>query len=203
MERCQALTSAGSACKNKSREGHTTCKRHARREVVPPPTTRCSQIMSNGQRCTRDCLHDETLCDLHRYHATRRERDQRMRELIEALVAQLWGEHPPTTFDEWFEPIERNVWLSAPLKFELRDMMMFRWGVYLRMRPPPPVKPRTELHGLSMDKQNVHTTAIVNQTKSILEPLEAVPIPEGQDTCLLYTSPSPRDRQKSRMPSSA
>src|SRR5678810_1384586 len=24
-----------------------------------------------------------------------------------------------------------------------------------------------------------------------------------QDTCLLYTSPSPRDRQKSRMPSSA
>ena len=26
---------------------------------------------------------------------------------------------------------------------------------------------------------------------------------EGQSVCLLYTSPSPRDRQKSRMPSSA
>ena len=26
---------------------------------------------------------------------------------------------------------------------------------------------------------------------------------EGANTCLLYTSPSPRDRQKSRMPSSA
>ena len=26
---------------------------------------------------------------------------------------------------------------------------------------------------------------------------------KAQDTCLLYTSPSPRDRQKSRMPSSA
>ena len=26
---------------------------------------------------------------------------------------------------------------------------------------------------------------------------------DGVDTCLLYTSPSPRDRQKSRMPSSA
>ena len=26
---------------------------------------------------------------------------------------------------------------------------------------------------------------------------------EGLHTCLLYTSPSPRDRQKSRMPSSA
>ena len=27
--------------------------------------------------------------------------------------------------------------------------------------------------------------------------------PESEYTCLLYTSPSPRDRQKSRMPSSA
>ena len=27
--------------------------------------------------------------------------------------------------------------------------------------------------------------------------------PEMDKTCLLYTSPSPRDRQKSRMPSSA
>ena len=26
---------------------------------------------------------------------------------------------------------------------------------------------------------------------------------EGQETCLLYTSPSPRDRTRSRMPSSA
>ena len=28
-------------------------------------------------------------------------------------------------------------------------------------------------------------------------------MPDGRHTCLLYTSPSPRDRQKSRMPSSA
>ena len=28
-------------------------------------------------------------------------------------------------------------------------------------------------------------------------------LPEPDYTCLLYTSPSPRDRQKSRMPSSA
>ena len=28
-------------------------------------------------------------------------------------------------------------------------------------------------------------------------------IADGLDACLLYTSPSPRDRQKSRMPSSA
>ena len=28
-------------------------------------------------------------------------------------------------------------------------------------------------------------------------------VKDGNNTCLLYTSPSPRDRQKSRMPSSA
>ena len=31
----------------------------------------------------------------------------------------------------------------------------------------------------------------------------APPLPEKTSNCLLYTSPSPRDRQKSRMPSSA
>ena len=30
-----------------------------------------------------------------------------------------------------------------------------------------------------------------------------VPLDEGSQTCLLYTSPSPRDRTRSRMPSSA
>ena len=30
-----------------------------------------------------------------------------------------------------------------------------------------------------------------------------VPMKDHADACLLYTSPSPRDRQKSRMPSSA
>ena len=33
--------------------------------------------------------------------------------------------------------------------------------------------------------------------------LQLGPTPRGGDGCLLYTSPSPRDRQKSRMPSSA
>ena len=40
-----------------------------------------------------------------------------------------------------------------------------------------------------LDKPNVDTVILQNNTVSI--------------NCLLYTSPSPRDRQKSRMPSSA
>eukprot|EP00828_Plagiopyla_frontata_P038981 TRINITY_DN51161_c0_g1_i1.p2 TRINITY_DN51161_c0_g1~~TRINITY_DN51161_c0_g1_i1.p2 ORF type:complete len:195 (-),score=70.07 TRINITY_DN51161_c0_g1_i1:18-602(-) len=36
-----------------------------------------------------------------------------------------------------------------------------------------------------------------------IEPTAAVAVPAVCQTCLLYTSPSPRDRQKSRMPASA
>ena len=44
-----------------------------------------------------------------------------------------------------------------------------------------------------------------NEVRAILEKLHAerVPVTVQGARCLLYTSPSPRDRQKSRMPSSA
>ncbi len=36
-----------------------------------------------------------------------------------------------------------------------------------------------------------------------LDALNSIGMGRGANTCILYTSPSPRDRQKSRMPSSA
>ena len=39
--------------------------------------------------------------------------------------------------------------------------------------------------------------------KDYVNPLDKMPIATDDDTCLLYTSPSPRDRTRSRMPSSA
>ena len=46
--------------------------------------------------------------------------------------------------------------------------------------------------------------ALSNTEATALVSLWAVPLfLLGPKTCLLYTSPSPRDRQKSRMPSSA
>ena len=40
-------------------------------------------------------------------------------------------------------------------------------------------------------------------TESFVGDSLEIPVTEHSTTCLLYTSPSPRDRQKSRMPSSA
>ena len=46
-------------------------------------------------------------------------------------------------------------------------------------------------------------TAIRMDVLHNIQPLERVGFERLIKTCLLYTSPSPRDRQKSRMPSSA
>ena len=45
--------------------------------------------------------------------------------------------------------------------------------------------------------------AIVEEYVATEEPVGSKVIAEKHGLCLLYTSPSPRDRQKSRMPSSA
>ena len=58
----------------------------------------------------------------------------------------------------------------------------------------------------SYSKQELDKTAIVLGEESIIIPLlNSLPsnVNDVNITCLLYTSPSPRDRQKSRMPSSA
>ena len=49
-----------------------------------------------------------------------------------------------------------------------------------------------------------HRFIVAEQMRQIgVEPNAILLEPMGRNTCLLYTSPSPRDRQKSRMPSSA
>ena len=61
------------------------------------------------------------------------------------------------------------------------------------------------------ERRDVETGVALDLGESVLELIAALleeaivvrKVQGVQDTCLLYTSPSPRDRQKSRMPSSA
>src|SRR5674476_1613890 len=74
----------------------------------------------------------------------------------------------------------------------------------LPVKLPPPLNPHTQepatldellaLFSSSLVKQEVATSRYIDIPDEILE---------AYLSCLLYTSPSPRDRQKSRMPSSA
>ena len=57
--------------------------------------------------------------------------------------------------------------------------------------------------GTNAQKNNSMTTERrVALAQEVLDHVENVSV-ESFDTCLLYTSPSPRDRTRSRMPSSA
>ena len=66
-----------------------------------------------------------------------------------------------------------------------------------------------ELDGEVVEKADPHIGLLHRGTEKLIENktyLQAVPYFDRLDyvsPCLLYTSPSPRDRQKSRMPSSA
>ena len=56
---------------------------------------------------------------------------------------------------------------------------------------------------VGIDNPNVNVMLINNSERFGLSQLHQLRGRVGRGTCLLYTSPSPRDRQKSRMPSSA
>ena len=51
-----------------------------------------------------------------------------------------------------------------------------------------------------LEAQVAETTSVVNGT---VPRIEGIAVQIGANICLLYTSPSPRDRTRSRMPSSA
>ena len=53
------------------------------------------------------------------------------------------------------------------------------------------------------EEQENHAQLFKTLIKEVLREINDKKDPNTPNTCLLYTSPSPRDRQKSRMPSSA
>ena len=64
---------------------------------------------------------------------------------------------------------------------------------------PGPFLPVEPEQNKSLDDRAGHLPEVQNERMRHREPFAI----EQRDICLLYTSPSPRDRQKSRMPSSA
>ena len=70
--------------------------------------------------------------------------------------------------------------------------------------PQPPTPSRAERHAL-LEQDALEKERIARQARLKADMMGAVLRRRAEQAldCLLYTSPSPRDRQKSRMPSSA
>ena len=79
----------------------------------------------------------------------------------------------------------------------LATVMLTAWGVWGVRSTPVDALPDLS------DVQVIIRTSYPGQAPQIVENQVTYPLATTMLSCLLYTSPSPRDRQKSRMPSSA
>ena len=112
----------------------------------------------------------------------------------------------PLRFDEFLAKVPQMVFVSAtPGPYELRHSTRVAEQL---VRPTGIVDPEVELRATKNQiddllseirrREQVNERVLVTTlTKKMAEDLTDYLL------CLLYTSPSPRDRQKSRMPSSA
>src|SRR5678809_1719608 len=89
-----------------------------------------------------------------------------------------------------------------------RFIVMRGHGDVSRVRPTGPPRPESlnkkdALQSTFQAYYNMYTNQQVQMVLPDGQTMITTPDIDVQFTCLLYTSPSPRDRQKSRMPSSA
>ena len=76
-------------------------------------------------------------------------------------------------------------------------------GLTVKVKGPKGELERTLPEGVSVSQDNNTIVVSPTSTKRISRERHGLSRTLVANICLLYTSPSPRDRQKSRMPSSA
>ena len=103
----------------------------------------------------------------------------------------------------WSKLIEDGRWDPSQLCAAVSEVDQHRWIIYKRV---------ASVLGEVAQTSPQHQTAIAETIEAMLETFETPPrdvaallevLLQANTTCLLYTSPSPRDRTRSRMPSSA
>ena len=115
---------------------------------------------------------------------------------LESASTSLALDPPYQDAGQWINARNRN-WLELSeklnqLRTQAKDNELF---VMIASEP-------RDLLSLELMEAAIKKT-VASKHRCIFIAPEPPPIPDNFSDCLLYTSPSPRDRQKSRMPSSA
>lgn len=147
----------------------------------PPRYTKmqCQAIKTNGQRCARHAIADDTLCRLHRTITNRNTMLRNETEVWNQLLDRMWGDRIDT-----IEPLQEII-RQAHVDGRINDLTALlltedlaeEWLIYQQWRPRPQVQPKSDLHALALDNQNVHTTAVSSQTNETLALLLSTPVP--------------------------
>ena len=126
-------------------------------------------------------------------------RDSEVVAALEQAIVQRIGE---PRFNLWFARRTKFVWDDGQLTVGVPNLHFQEW---LQKTFGDAVRAAAaEVFGQSLAVRFVIDPELFQAARqeqaSVKEPQAA---PEGSAVCLLYTSPSPRDRTRSRMPSSA
>lgn len=187
MAPCIGICKNGSACVNKAKVGLTVCGKHMnqRSAVRPPEMTEkvCGVALTTGRTCAKMCWMEEDMCAFHLRVKAKREEKARIRGIWIRVLETLWRDRDP-------EEAISQLWLAF-IRKELPDLIFQAYEetlqeevTFFRTLYPDEenATPLGELEALAKDSQNVHTTAVNNQTRSGLELLLEMPVPADQET---------------------
>ncbi len=184
MATCQAITSAGRPCPCKARDGFNTCGRHKNVDILIDLTL-CGQEKVNGTRCAKQCADGDTMCNLHRTIADRREQTRRGRIVWIETLDVLWGQVVMTDYAEVRAIADAALdtdWITQFTYDNLLIDIRNEWLWYQRERLFPTAKATTDLQRLALDNQNVHTKEVNQLTSDSTKFLLETPVPADQET---------------------
>lgn len=184
MATCRATKRDGTACTFRARAGFHTCGIHKNIVIETNLPGQCTAIKTDGVRCSKMCVEGHPVCSLHRSVNLRRQQETHRRMLMETSISDIILHTVPT-----FDVLENRVRvayeegnITEAARDQLIPMLENLWNWGNRFNAPAVVQPRSELQKLALDKQNVHTKAVTDQTTELEKYLSKTPIPQTQDT---------------------
>ena len=111
--------------------------------------------------------------------------DQNAMDLMDEIADLMWSDTPPLSrreLDELVESDFRDGMLDEFARDNLLEIVKEEWIRFVRVRPPPKEVAKSELHALTLDAQNVHTSAVNRQTSATLTLLLETPVPTRVST---------------------
>jgi hypothetical protein len=175
MSTCIATLKNGLPCVAPSRAGFQTCGWHKNFVVIPRVV--CAHVSDRGRRCSKDAFPQDTLCV---EHGQLRDYDANAADLEDRIREWMWGDTPPRSYREIEDIVDevlRDGLIDDYAHTVVLDWVDTEWVFFQRVRPPPTVVARSDLHALSLDAQNVHTSAVNRQTSDALTLLLETEVP--------------------------
>ena len=178
---------------------------------------KCEAYLTTNRWCPHNVLPNDRLCAHHNAIRTNNERRINEDNEDRQLVTALRNEMPRPTWQEVMDRMFADITRTAQRKYNVAFRFFTRveedgfipsftnrwdWIAQGRIGPEPleipvgviepvaPPAPRTreaQLRVIANDRQNVHTTAVSNQTNAGLEKILNVCVPENQDTQRIMT----------------